>query len=368
MGVAYSSVQNTVRNELSSSISQTMEQEVNSNLSVTCKNSMEIVGAKGCNVKFGPQVCKASGIADVTTNANFTAKATHDMFNTLEQKAKNSISGITVGASISKTSNFARTIMDVSTKTVQSFVTDCSKNASGLNEKILKDCTDSNIEYAEQNSDVSVMGNCAASATASTDAFSKLTNVVGQTAEAEIKGIDIMGFMLLLLLPLLFLLVGPSLISSITSSWRRNDDSEESKSRAASGKLLGYLTVFLVAYMSLAWPGLGAGLAHVYPWPPGIVNYKEDFCSDGKAGVAQGEKYNIDPRVFINDFYFYDKDCVLQPPGEPCEKGRHYKSCGIFSGVCDDPDAKADVEAYKAALQACEGLSGMYESFVTKAT
>lgn len=339
-----------------------MEQKVDGSLSVNCKNTMEVVGVKGCTVNFGKQVCKASGIADVTTDANFTAKATHDLFNTIQQKANNSISGITVGAAISLTSNFSRTMMDVSTKTVQSFVTDCSKNASAVNEQTVKDCTDSNIQFAAQNSDVSVMGNCAAKATASTDAFNKLTNVVAQTATAEIKGIDIMAFLLMLLLPLLFLLVGPSLLRSITSSWRSNDESEESKNRAVSSKMLYYLCLLLVIYLALVWPGLTAGLLHVTPWPPAIVNYKDDFCSDGKANLAEGNKYNIDPRIFINDFYFYDKDCTLQVPGEPCVKKKHYKSCGIFSGICDDPAAKADIDAYQAAFEACDALNGMYES------
>jgi hypothetical protein len=362
MGAQVSSVANTTLNDLKSAITQTMEQKVDANVAVNCQNIQEVIGSTGCNITFGPQLCKAAGIADVTTDGNFAASATQDVFNSIEQKAKNSISGITIGAAVSNTSNFAKTVMDVSTTTVQSFNTNCSKNASALNRQMVKDCTDSTINFAAQSADVSVMGNCAANAAASTDSFNKLTNVVSQTAEAEIKGVDLMSMILMMLLPLLFFMIGPSLIRTVTSSWRNNDNSPETQKQAAASKLLSTLSMILVAYAALVWPGVGALVTHVYPWPPAIVNYKEDFCTDGQAGFAAGKTYHIDPRAFINNFVFYDKDCTLQAPGEPCEKAKHYKSCGIFSGLCDDPNAVADLEAYKAAFEACGTLSGFYVS------
>lgn len=362
MGAQVSTSTNTLYNKLSSSITQSMSQKVDANVTVNCQNINEVIGAKNCSITFGPQVCKAAGVADVTTNGQFAAEATQDVSNSIEQLAKSSVSGITVGANISHSSNFAKNVVEVATTTVQSFNTDCSKNASAINRNMITDCQDSTISTAAQSSDVSVMGSCAATAAASSSSFNKVANVVSQSATSEVKGIDLMSMGIIFLFVLLFLFVGPPLMKAVTSTWSQSAQTdEEKKKKEASSQLVITLAMIIVGYAGLVWPGIAAGFAHVYPWPPAVVNYKEDFCTDGKAGSAEGKQYNIDPRAFINDFVFFDEKCTLTPPGETCEQARHYKTCGLFSGLCNDPNAIADLAAYRASAEACAALSGLYQ-------
>ncbi len=363
MGASVSSASNSVYTNLKSSITQTMSQKVDANVTVNCQNIQEVIGVTGCDITFGPQVCKAAGVADVTTDANFTAQATQDVLNSVDQQAKSALSGINVGVNVSNSSNFAQTMMDVSTTTTQAFNTDCSKNASAVNRQMVKDCTDSKITFAAQSADVSVMGNCAASATAATSSFNKLTNVVAQKSSSEIKGIDLATGLMIFLFFIVFLFVGPPLLRSMTSSWSSDNTSNPQAVQAAAAAtgMFRTLVMLLVGYALIVWPGLISAVLHVWPWAPAITNFREEFCTNGKATGNDGKQYNIDPNAFINNFVFWDEQCALTQSGEQCEQARHYKTCGIFSGLCDDPVAQADIAGYKMAFEACGKLAGFYE-------
>ena len=358
MGGAQST--NTLYNSLSSSITQTMTQEVDASTNVMCQNIQEVNNANGCSITFGPQLCKATGVADVTTNASFSAKATQDVMNSLSQTAKATTSGLLPAPS--KASNFTSNLVDVAITSVQSFNTDCSKTASALNRQSVNNCNDSEIQFAVQNSDVSVMGSCAATAAASTEAFNKVVNVVSQDATAESKGIDPFGALLMMLGFVLLIMLGPKIIASITSSWGQSNDTEEQKRQEAAKSRLSVLVMCILGYALLVWPGIMAYVLNVTPWAPGIVNYKEQFCTNGKAGYAAGQEANIDPRAFINTFAFWDSTCASLPPGTVCDtknQSRHYQTCGIFSGVCDDPAAQNDMLTYQKAFEACGALQGL---------
>lgn len=351
------SSQNTLYNTLNSSITQTMSQQVDASTSVICQNIQEVNNANGCSITFGAQLCKATGVADVTTDAQFSSKATQDVMNTLSQTALAKTSGM--GAEPSKASNFTQNLLNVATTSVQSFNTDCSKTASALNRQSVTNCTDSTIQFAVQESDVSVMGSCAAKAAASTESFNKVTNAISQSATAESKGIDPFAMLMMMALGFLFVMLAPKLLKSVASSWSANDDSAESKQREASSARMIVACVLLGCYLVLVYPGMLAAYLNVSPWEPAIVNYKEDFCTNGTAGSAAGAKYNVDPQAFINDFAFWDNTCATVPAGTFCDasaQARHYKSCGIFSDLCDDPQAIADKQAYALAFSACGEL------------
>jgi hypothetical protein len=355
MGSAQS--QNTLYNTLTSSITQTMSQKVDASTSVICQNIQEVNDASGCSITFGKQLCKATGVADVTTDANFTAIATQDVMNTLEQTALAKTSGLF--PSPSKASNFTQNLVNVATTTVQSFNTNCSKTASALNRQSVSNCKDSTIQFAVQESDVSVMGSCAATAAASTESFNKVTNAVTQAATAEAKGVDPFALLMMMALGFLFVMLAPKLMRSVVSSWNSNDGSAESKQREASSARLIVIVVLFGVYLFLVWPGVLAVVLNVRPWPPAVVNYKEDFCTNGTAGRAAAEKFNVDPDAFINDFAFWDNTCATLPAGTFCDasqQARHYKSCGIFSDLCDDPQARIDKEQYALAFAACGEL------------
>lgn len=351
------SSQNTLYNTLNSSITQTMSQKVDASTSVSCQNIQEVNNVKGCTISFGTQICKAAGVADVTTDAQFSSKATQDVMNTLSQTAIAKTSGLAPAPS--SASNFTQNLLNVATTSVQSFNTDCSKTASALNSKSVDGCQDSTIQFAAQESDVSVMGSCAAKAAASTESFNKVTNAISQSASAESKGIDPFAMLMMMVLGFLFVMLAPKLLKAAASSWSENDDSAESKAKEASSARLTVVCMLLGAYLILVYPGIMAAVLHVTPWEPAVVNYKEDFCTNGTAGSAAGAKFNVDPQAFINDFAFWDNTCATVPAGTFCDasaQARHYKSCGIFSDLCDDPAAIADKNAYTLAFSACGEL------------
>ena len=351
------SVSNTLTNELTSSITQTATQTVKGNLTVTCQNVQEVVGATGCDITFGPQVCEASGLANVSTDADFSARATQDVYNSVDQVAKLKLEGAVGDAS--RTSNIANNTLQVATTMVQAFTTDCSKNASAVNEQMVKDCTNSKIVFAAQNSTVRAAGDCSAKATARADAFQKLTNVVKQTAEAEIKGPNLFGFLGIFIIGILLLLIAPRLLASAVGSLAsaKAKDPGEQQRRAAQAETIKVLAGLLIAYAAFVWPGLLAAVLQIKPY---VADLESDaLCTDGKATGAAGEKFNIAPDQIVNDFAFWDPQCILTRPGDECTQGVHYKTCGVFSGRCDDPVLAQDLVRFENVSRACGKMAGL---------
>jgi hypothetical protein len=206
---------------------------------------------------------------------------------------------------------------------------------------------------------VKAAGDCSAKATARADAFQKVTNVVKQTASAEIKGPNLFGFLGIFVIGILMLLIAPRLLASAVGSLAaaKAKDPDEQQRRAAQAETIKVLASLLIAYAAFVWPGLLAAILQIRPY---VADLESDaICTDGEATGAAGEKYNIAPDQIVNDFVFWDPQCTLTRPGEECTQAVHYKTCGVFSGRCNDPALAQDLVRYENVTRACGKLAGL---------
>jgi len=344
MGGAFSRTDNLLSSITKSQVTTTMKSEVDASVNLACSNVQEVVNSKGCNVNFAKQSCQAYGFADVATSTTLDNSTTQAIVQDLKQKAETSNKGITFGVQSSNSSNIMKLYTSMGVETLQSFKTDCSKNISSLNLQSVRNttCTEQNeINFAAQDISAEVIGECVATQVGKSSSAQELTQILDQTATAKNEGITTMGLFAGVFLVLAFVLGIPLGLKILTM---RSKAQRPPETRAAS-----FLAVVLVLALVFWFPGVGSYYLGIGFWPyPGDADANA-LCNRGKP---------IAPETVVNTFMWYDDTCASNPNNTctPERKMIHYKACGVFSGICDDPALADDKASFINVSEACAAV------------
>jgi hypothetical protein len=372
MGVGVSNTRNVVENSVKSSIETSMKASVDAAMNIACDNRQVVENVQNCSIKFGPQVCKAAGIANVTNTANMDTAVTQEITNQIQQTAQAETGGIVIGFQMSTASNIMKNTNDIAINTQQQFLTNCTKNISAINEQRVSNTTcdvvkAANIEFAAQEIDMSVIGDCVADFVGKSSASQTLTNILDQKATATVKGVDPWSLVVLLLLVLLAPIMIPVGFRILTKPHKKQQEQPTPEQAAAdSGRRIAYWLLLLLLLMIMFWyPGLGAYLLGIRPWPARMP------FNNGTAACRQDKL--VDPSLIINNFMWWDADCTSPGHEGACtdeKRAKHYEDCGLFAstGGCDDPQFAKDKAQFIGAQRACAALGGADQSLLACTT
>lgn len=371
MGANMSSSTSTLLNTLKASIESSQKNMVNTSTSVYCSNVQELVGINGCSVNFAEQTCSLDAVTRSTSNMSLLNSVSQDVMQSLKNQAAAESSGLPIGINHSKASAFTSNMMDVAQRSAQSLGTNCSRDASAVNVQSFRDssCTEKNIiNFAAQKASLSLVSDCVATQAASNTATQKVTSLIDNASSATSKGVDMFAFFGIFIMVMGFFLFFPVLkrfVTGISSSPEAQKAAElppstppdvrkDLEDRRNAKSTVAYLLMGLIAMVLLFWPGLGAGLLGIWPWPSKLPTYDgQQTClkgDDGKGFVAESS--------VINKFGFTDPMCTTGDKNQQeCKTIVSYKECGIFSGKCDDPEYVDARDNFEKAVQACGSLT-----------
>jgi len=353
MGPALSRTYNEIENITKTQVTTTMKSEVDASVNLSCTNVQQVINSKGCDVNFAEQSCKAYGLSNVAVSTALSSEVTQSIVQDIKQQAESSNSGINVGlASVSNSSNVVFNYTQMGIETIQSFKTDCSKNISSLNLQSVENtsCTAQNqINFAAQDISAEILGECVASQVGKSKASQDLTQIMDQSAKASNEGVTLMGLFSGVFLVLAFVIGIPVGLKILTARSKKQAPPE---SKAAS-----FLAIVLVLLLVLWFPGVASYFLGIGFWP-----YPGDTDTD--ALCRRGEPIPQD-RV-VNDFMWYDAFCASRTDPEiTCTDERklvHYGTCGVFSGICDDPSLATDKAAFVTRSELCAAVDAVRPS------
>ena len=374
MGPSISKSTNVISNSLKASMDSVLESQVNGDLNVSCKNQQLVEGARGCQITFADQICKAVGISNMTSNTSLDAQITQDIMNEISSKASASVEGLSLQlASVSSSSNVVMNEVDMAMNTNMSFNTSCTRNLSAINEQTVRDCENSTIQFAAQDVSGEVIGDCVANQVGSLQAAQSLTNTLDLEAEAQTKGIDMWamvmlmaGFFLIFILGIPMFMFGMRYAATARTQNPPIDPSAKGRFRAVMLLMFGMLLVALIW-----WPGAFSIYLGIAPWSYLTAGTIGDNCDSGGncRPVACALGSSVDQDLIVNRFMWYDPHCASysattfeNPRGENTnpycnteEKMKHYPNCGLFASSfgCDDPQFLTDKSDYIQILEAC---------------
>lgn len=372
---------NDIKNTLSSTIENTMESLVKANVNVACENKQIVDGAKGCDIQFSDQICKAVGISNASTSSSFSTTLSQDVMNQITASSDTSNEGLAfLMKQSSASSNIIKNTVNMVMNSTQSFTTDCTRDVSAINEQTVKNCEASSIRFSEQVADAKVIGDCVASTAGNMTAAQQLTSTMDATATSKNKGIDIWAvvvlaaaILLILILGIPIFIFGASAVRSmagrgmLTPEMARAMANNSAAQQQVNMRKLAAGVIFTVMLLTaiIWWPfGYFAYNLGIAPWPyPGPTKLSDGSPNPCFEGVI------LDKSLFVNDWMWYDSQCLAEfaktASGEPtnntnCDKQRAYKNCGLFAKNfgCDDPQFLADRGRYVEALDACAPLDG----------
>lgn len=370
MGANVSKSSSTITSNLKSSIETSQKSMVNTSTSVSCSNIQEVVGVSGCSVNFAEQDCSLDAVTRSTSNMSVLNSVSQDVIQSLKNSAAAESSGLPVGINSSNASAFVKSMVDVSQKAAQALGTNCSRNASAVNIQSFRDssCDEKNvINFAAQSTSLSLMSECVVTQMASNSSTQKVTSTIDNASSATSKGLDMFAIFGIFILVLGFMLFFPILkrfITGIGSSPAAQKAAElpaslppdvrkDIEDRRNAKSTLSYLLLGLVFMVLVIWPGMISGLLHIFPWPSKLPTFDgQQTCrKDGNGGGFVNEA------DIVNKFGFTDTMCTTGDKNQQdCKTIVSYKECGVFSGLCDDPEyikARAD---YDKAIKACGAL------------
>lgn len=343
---------NSIKNIVENQVNTTMQSKTNQSVNLACNNVQEVVNSKGCNVNFAKQSCDVYGLANVASSSTFDSQVTQSVIQDIKQRAESSNEGLILGLQNSNSSNLVNMFTRMGIDTVMAFQTDCSKNISGLNLQSVRNTTcdvQNEINFAAQEITGKVMGDCVTENVAKSSATQTLSQIFDQTAKSVNKGINPFILLMMIIAIIGALIILPIMMKAMASLGRPPRNPAERRS-ASARKFAVFMTTILLLLMALWWPGLGAALLGMTPWP-----YTGDTSPD--AVCRQSEP--VDRSIIINEFMWWDEDCVAPGPEGACtdeKRAKHYKSCGVFSGKCDDPSFVQDRDRYREVQKACSAL------------
>jgi hypothetical protein len=211
---------------------------------------------------------------------------------------------------------------------------------------------------------VEALGNCSATATASSEAAQYLGLFTDQTAVASNVGVDLLALAFAAIAPFLGFLLIPIGYQIMTYKQTKSGDQAQ-----RAGAAIFMTCMFLVVLgLFVVWPGFFAKSIGASPWPSpadgGLLGkrpiYYEKCTIDG--GLAKQFET-------ANRWVWFDKECVnmskdLKDANYPCtvqQQLQRYDTCGIWSraNACKSSEWLNDRDSYIGILEACDKVQLM---------
>lgn len=357
-------VNNTIRGAIKSVMTTTVNASVNN----ACLNRQVVEGAKGCQIQFADQICKAVGISNYTGSQEQSTDLSQDVMNEIMAKATAETSGMTIGYNSSESSVYVKNLVDMSMNVAQAFSQDCSRNISAINEQAVRNCDSSAVKFAPQEISVEVMGDCVASQVGNLRAAQSIKNTMDLETDAKTIGFDpILALMMFLAMALIFVLGVPMFVGgmrrAIMSPLAKADPNVELKVKIFWGMF------YVLLLTAMIWmPGYFSWKLRVGPWHYLDLQAEADkrqvsgLSGAPPAGSGTCENGQFLGSSFVNDFMWWDPYCISSP-GKPCNdetRAKRYTNCGLFASNhgCSDPLFKQERERYIEVNKACGDLAG----------
>lgn len=363
MGPSVSRATNRVEDAIKQSITDIMSQKVNAAATATCSNIQSVDSSQCCKIVFSEQTCEAVAINEVISTGQFDRTAVQDTQQAIENSAKASNEGLYIGlASVSSTSNVIRRTTNLAIDTKQIFETECSKEVTGLNAQTVKDAncgcgTESaeargvDIQFAAQTTSLSATGNCVATAVGSSTNAQTLAQMTRNYSEASTEGVDLFGMFLAMIGPLMIFIIAPIGFKILTKPHPKNPNPSPAETQLRTQTSISYALVLLLVLVITIY----ALCAIFLGWPPNATpsRYLDVF-------VCTPEGQTRDKSLVINQFMWYDRECLSKPSSCTEEdKIVAYQTCGLMSkvGGCDDAQFLQDKADLITAQRLCLDVS-----------
>ena len=338
-----------VDNKLKQSISSHMKSTVDNNSTSYCKNVQSAKNVNGCDIEFGPQVCKALAITHLNADATLQADLTQDIFNDVSAAAAASNEGLGL-LQYSDSSTFVKNVIDMAVTSTQSLTTKCTRNATAINQQAIDGCTDTVLKFAKQDADATIIGDCTVKHVADTKVKQKLTNIVDASATSHNKGISMFEGIVMIMIALI---CTGTLTKIMTSGKNQQQHTPGERLKIKIVYFLGAIWLFLFV---VVWPGaLSIWQFHTWPWGAKESDGDDAVCDDGIANE----------KVIMSPILWYDPGCYSLEWGtdspEPCtedNKWKRYRRCGLLntSTPCPSKALEKDVTRLKKMQKACSEI------------
>lgn len=374
MGAQISKSENDVLQVVDASVKTTLSSTVNASANSKCENIQSVTGAKCCKIKFSEQTCEATAVNEVVSSGRLDATVTQGIAQQIKQAAESSTEGIGGVYSDSEASNKIRNITRMAINTTQTFETNCSKNATGLNEQSVTDtycgCGEEapaergiDVDFAQQSITLEAIGSCVSDVVGSSQSAQDFSSMIGQKGVSSVTGVDLFGLFLAVIGPMMIFIIAPIGFKIATAP--QTEKPSPAQAAARTGQRVSKISFYFLLLALIVWyPGVIAWQLGAPPWQ----EYRDpildtNVCDDD--GTARAD-------FIVNKYQWFDPDCVSKPAGSPCAERDQYKSyegCGVFAknGLCDDPNYTGnggDKDLFDQMQVACEGINQLYEDRV----
>lgn len=370
-----SKTEEVIRGAVTTNLSAVVDSSANAN----CSNIQSVEGVRCCKIEFTTQTCQAAAINEVISVGRLDSQVTQGIATAIEQAGKASTEGLAGAITSSSEVNLqTKRNVDIAINTAQTFETDCSKNATGLNQQSVKDsycgCGDEapenrgvDIKFAPQEITLEAVGTCVSDIVGSSSAAQDYSSWTGQTGEATVTGINLLELFLAMIGPLMIFIIAPIGFKILTSPTKKppREWSPQETAAMAGIRVGKFAFLAMIFFATFWWPGLAAWFLGAPPFfePRPILD--NNICN------PEGGSRRLD--LVVNRFQWYDPDCASRPPGTTCteeEKYKAYETCGIFSKaeVCKDPQFKNDRDGFREMQRLCAGISGFAQNGMNTGT
>jgi hypothetical protein len=353
MGPSISRARAEVNNELRASIENRMTSLIDNNSTSYCQNQQTAENLNGCNVKFEEQVCKALAVSNLNATAELRSDMQQDIFNDIAASATAMNDGglVLQAAQVSDSSTLVNNLVDMSAISTQALTTKCTRNATGINQQTIRDCTDSVVNFGKQDVDVKIMGDCTVNHVAESKIVQKLVNVIDASATSKNSGLSLASLFLVLLFGFLAVVVTKGALKGSKPAAADEAPGEKNKRYA----LYFFIALFFILVIGV-WPGVLAW--HISAWP---YKFSEEYLKEND--LCAGGAYFKSSEV-LSPLLWYDPFCLSslwQSPSstQACteeNKWKHYKKCGLFAdGVdgCNSTALSDDRKRLQKMFEAC---------------
>lgn len=375
------SVKNFTNETIKAAVTTNLSATVNASANANCQNIQRVEGLRCCKIEFSEQTCEATAINEVIAAGRLDATVTQGIASAVQQAGQASTEGL-AGAiySGSNVNNVSRRNVDIAVNTTQTFETDCSKNATGLNEQSVKSaycgCPEDgeapsqrgvDIKFAPQTITLEAVGTCVSDIVGTSAAAQDYSSFTGQTAKASVTGVNLLELFLAMIGPLMIFIIAPVGFKIATTPSKKQEQRMTPEETAAkTGIRVGqYSFQVLILFTLLWWPGLAAWFLGAPPF------FEPEPILDNRLCNPEGGTRQLD--LIVNRFQWYDPQCASKPPGETCteeEKYKAYDTCGIFSKaeICKDPQFQQDKPGFRQMQKLCGDISGFTQNGLTTGT
>ena len=369
MGGQVSKTRNNVTNNITAAVNTTLSATVNASANASCSNIQRIENVECCVINFSEQTCEATAINEVVSSGRLDSAVTQGIAEQISQAAESSTEGIGGIFSKSDASNTVKNTTDIAINTTQTFSTDCSKNATGLNEQSVKDaycgCGDEapanrgvDFNFAVQDISLEALGSCVSDIVGSSTSAQDYSSLIGQKATASVTGVSLLELFLAMIGPLMIFIIAPVGFKILTAP--RKENPTPAQALQQTGARVRNTSFYFLLFALIVWyPGIVA-------WYLGAPPFNDRRTSDVDNNVCNPDGTARNDFV-VNRFQWYDPNCVSKPAGSPCSDRDQYKSydtCGIFakSSFCDDTEFENDRLLFDQMQASCSALTSLYQN------